>query len=147
MSMQLKNLKFMQQILANEAKTPEASGEPPSKRQKLAINSPTTTVSPSSPSFFSPTTDGRSNNEFIKRQAEAAGDTEWYVDGYDAFPKTEDHVKVSEVGFSTIDADPSDDNSDIDDNDRDIRRMRKSGRRSFGKFNPDIEVSLRRYIA
>lgn len=140
MSTRLMNMKFMQRHLANESKTP-SRGEPPSKRQKLANISPATVTSPSSPVFLSPPNDPKSNNEFVKRQAEAAGDTEWYIEGYDALPADARGIKVSNVGFSTIDAEPSDAEGDLDEADLDIKRVRLSGRKSFGKFNEDIEVS------
>ena len=102
---------------------------PPSKRQKLSNGTTSLNTTPSEAQLIQSALDedAAKREEAIERLAEEAGETKWVLSTIDG--DTEVGVKglrVAMAGYSDID--------------QDGLRPAMQGRKSFGKFNRELEV-------
>ncbi len=113
--------------------TPQSQSQPastpPSKRQKLSNGNPSVTTTPSESELIKSALDedAAKREEAIERLAEEAGETKWVLSTVSG--DTEDGVKglrVAMAGYSDID--------------QDAVKPAMQGRKSFGKFNRELEV-------
>ncbi len=113
--------------------TPQSQSQParppPSKRQKLSSGTPSVTTTPSDLGLIQSALDedAAKREEAIERLAEEAGETKWVLSTVNG--DTEGGVKglrVAMAGYSDID--------------QDALRPAMQGRKSFGKFNRELEV-------
>ena len=114
--------------------TPQSQSQldstPPSKRQKLSSGNPAVTTTPSESELIKSAldADAAKREEAIERLAEEAGETKWVLSTVGG--DTEGGVnglRVAMAGYSDID--------------HDAMRPAMQGRKSFGKFNRELEVS------
>lgn len=151
MSARLMGMKFMQRAAANEAlQTPDSGSEKrPRKRQKRANGFAAAPLI--TPNAAAPTSEGKTKHDLVRRQAEAAGDTQWTLVGHDAQPKprSEGGYKITDAGFATIDAYSEESSRDRREGGVAVEnldgttmhlRLEMSGRKSFGKFGNAMEV-------
>lgn len=113
--------------------TPQSQSQPastpPSKRQKLAngIPSVTTTSSESELIQSALAEDAAKREEAIERLAEEAGETKWVLSTVSGDTESgAKSLRVAMAGYSDID--------------QDALRPTMQGRKSFGKFNRELEV-------
>ena len=114
--------------------TPQSQSQPdstpPSKRQKLSSRNPSVTATPSESELIKSAldADAAKREEAIERLAEEAGETKWVLSTVGG--DTEGGVnglRVAMAGYSDID--------------HDALKPAMQGRKSFGKFNRELEVS------
>ena len=114
--------------------TPQSQSQipetPPSKRQKTSNNAPSTATPPSDLQLIRSALDDeeQKRQKALERLAEEAGETRWVlstVNGGAEAGKT--GLRVAKAGYSDID--------------QDAWTPAGVGRRSFGKFNKELEVS------
>ena len=108
-----------------------SSDAPPAKRQKVSGVPSSTATSLSDPSLIQVALaqEEEKRGKAIGRLAEEAGDTDWTLSTLNG---DEGHgvegIRVAKAGYSDID--------------QEAWRPAMAGRRSFGKFNRELEVSL-----
>ena len=122
--------------------SPQSSDQPSAKRQKFS----------NAPSLATPSVDLQAiqaaltaeeakRSEAIERQAAEAGETKWVLSFRDGEGAVNGHaagnLRVATNGYADIDR-----AADIDKHDDEPWRPLMVGRRSFGKFNRALEVSL-----
>ena len=104
---------------------------PPLKRQKIS-NNPTSSVAPiSDPQTIQrpPDEEDHKRERAIQRLGEEAGETTWVLNTVDAHSEKHTPVlRVTTTGYSDIDGE--------------ISKPNQFGRRSFGKFNQELEVGF-----
>ena len=113
--------------------TPQSQSQPastpPSKRQKLLSGNPSVSTTPSESELIQSALDedAAKREEAIERLAEEAGETKWVFStvsgGREGGVKG---LRVATAGYSDID--------------QDALRPAMQGRKSFGKFNRELEV-------
>ena len=117
---------------SNPPSTPQLHSQPastpPSKRQKLSNGTPSyTTPSESELIQSALAEDTAKREEAIERLAEEAGETKWVLSTVNGDPEVGvKGLRVTMAGYSDID--------------QDALRPALPGRKSFGKFNRELEV-------
>lgn len=129
------------------AATPTASpttpdGGRPSKRQRMSTDA---AVSPDVKAFQeAAAAEEAKRNAFIERAAAEAGETKWVLSVQDDKPKpTEPSLRVVNAGYGAIDSGAPISESDDEEEEQSAGM---AGRRSFGKFNKTVEVSIRPHL-
>ena len=113
--------------------TPQSQSQPdstpPYKRQKLSSGNPSVTTTPSESELIKSAldADAAKREEAIERLAEEAGETKWVLStvGGDIEGGV-NGLRVAMAGYSDID--------------HDALKPAMQGRKSFGKFNRELEV-------
>ncbi|KAL8738864.1 MAG: hypothetical protein Q9181_000391 [Wetmoreana brouardii] len=137
MSSRLLTMKFMQRAAASSPPiTPQTPDGPPSKRQKISNDhtpSNTPTIDAEAYQAAADAEDAK-RAAAVKRMAAEAGETKWVLSTVGArtsngtAKSTERKLRFLTTGYSDIDQDiPI------------VRRQDQLGRRSFGRFNKDLE--------
>jgi len=141
MSSRLLTMKFMQRAAASST-DPSSPDQPPAKRQKQSGDSPT---SPDVDSLVDKqavqaaiTKEERMRQAALDKAAEQSGDTHWHLifenqDG-DELSSSKKSLKVVEAGFASID------NGEAGLESVSTGSPIVNGRRSFGRFNKQLEV-------
>ena len=138
----------MQRAAASPISTPVTPGDAPSKRQRLYNGSYNSTASSTPRSDAQAieealASEEQKRNEALEREAEERGETKWYL----SFKEPQSSVtttplRVVSAGYSTLDATNPGAVSPSQEDDGPGSARENPGRRSFGKFNRRIEVSL-----
>lgn len=108
----------------------QAASTPPSKRQKLSNETPSPNSTPSQSELVQSALDEDTakREEAIERLAEEAGETKWVLSTVNGDPEVGvKGLRVAMAGYSDID--------------QDALRPAMQGRKIFGKFNRELEVS------
>ena len=104
---------------------------PYSKRQKVSVTPSSTSAPPSDLQLIQValTQEAEKREKAVERLAEDAGETKWVLSTVDGEEQTSlGGLRIVETGYSTID--------------QEAWRPSVVGRRSFGKFNRELEVSI-----
>ena len=148
MSSRLLTMKFMQRAAASSPKTPDSPDEPSPKRRRTDLNAATPSkvnidaLADSRAVQAALASEEAKRQAALEKQAAEAGDTRWVLSFEDqklsaaSSPLT---LRVVQAGFANIDSSASEIVFDEDDEET---KPVMVGRRSFGKFNKVIEVSL-----
>ena len=125
----------MQRAAASSPSVPQSqarsSDTPPSKRQKVSAAPSSAATSPSDLQLIqiALAEDGEKRGKAIERLAEEAGETNWTLSTMNGEGEHGRGVlRVTKAGY--------------DDIDQEAWRTATVGRRSFGRFNRELEVSL-----
>ena len=103
---------------------------PYSKRQKVSVTPSSTSTPPSDLQLIQVALaeEAEKREKAVERLAEDAGETKWVLSTVDGGEQTSlGGLRIVETGYSTID--------------QEAWRPSMVGRRSFGKFNRELEVS------
>lgn len=153
MSSRLLTMKFMQRASASASQSaPSTPDQRPSKRPRLS--EPFLYAQPSQSAQSSVSADqqrvqealaeeDRKRQVALDRQAADAGDTKWSLEGATESPLR--GLRVVSAGYTAIDTGRSARDAIYvgEEEEETEARPRLSGRKSFGKFNKVLEVSLR----
>lgn len=145
MSSRLLTMKFMQRSAASSASqsAPSTPESRPAKRPRLSEPSNRLSSGPSDQQKIQDALaeEDRKRQQVLDRQAADAGDTKWRLSSSSAV-KTK-VLNVISAGYSQIDMSRNADNrqEEVDSEDESPART-SSGRKSFGRFNKTLEVSL-----
>jgi hypothetical protein len=149
MSSKLLTMKFMQRAAASSPiPTPSTPDQPPPKRQRIGDSTPPS-LDPGSIADQRAVQAALAAEEAkrqiaLERQAADAGDTRWVLT-FKPDPKAphiqgKAAIRVVETGFAAIDHALPVQITSTEDQDVNSDRPSSIGRRSFGKFNRNIEV-------
>lgn len=147
MSSRLMNMKFMQRSAAAEAQSPRtpAAAEPAAKKQRLSNGSFNSTPA-STPHADTklpsnaPTPEDQRREEAFAREAEARGDSKWYLSFKEPqSPAANSPLRIVSAGYGALDSSRTAGRSSSGD-EGSSSPPHMSGRRSFGKFNKPVEV-------
>ncbi|KAL8701133.1 MAG: hypothetical protein Q9201_005074 [Fulgogasparrea decipioides] len=137
MSSRLLAMKFMQRAAASASPTtPQTPDGPPSKRQKISNDQTPSTTPTVDAEAYQAAVDAEDAKRAaaIERMAAEAGETKWVLSTAEAKASngtakgTERKLRFLTAGYS-----------DIDQGITTVGRQDLSGRRSFGRFNKDLE--------
>ncbi|MCJ1224434.1 hypothetical protein MMC12_001079, partial [Toensbergia leucococca] len=133
MSSRLLTMKFMQRAAASQpSPTPSF---PPSKRQKTSPSSSTTTSTSTDLLTIRAALEAEEEkrSQALERQGAEAGETKWYFSLQDGDTNKRSGLSVKLAGYGDIDSSDRGGGND----EREIQVA--GGRRSFGKFNREVE--------